>query len=141
MRCRKGVTGMKIICTYCSGNKRKDGGLLPAVERYISDRIVALGEDADRQNLEFMILSGEYGLIDRQYPLPYYDHLLQPEEVNKMSRKVASTLCMAGVKEVVYHTAAPELYAPVRPYLSVMQASCERASVTLRVVIFKGNPA
>ena len=131
---------MKIICTYCSGTKSEGGGLLPAVERYLSKRILDLGLEADRNNLEMMILSGEYGLIDRQYPLPYYDHLLQPDEVVKMSHKVASTLCMAGVKVVVYHTAAPELYAPVRPYLAVMESACERASVALRVVILKGDP-
>ena len=132
---------MKIICTYCSAAKCKDGGLLPAVERYLSDRIVRLGEEADQDNLEFMILSGEFGLIDRDYPLPYYDHLLQPDEVVKLSHKVASTLCMAGVKEVVYHTAAPELYSAIRPYLTVMQAACERASVAMRVKILAGDPA
>lgn len=131
---------MKIICTYCSGLKSEDGGLLPAVERYLSDRIVGLGLEADENYIEFMILSGEYGLIDRQYPLPYYDHLLQPDEVVKLSHKVASTLCMAGVKEVVYHTAAPELYSAVRPYLAVMESACEKASVAMRVAILAGNP-
>jgi hypothetical protein len=131
---------MKIICTYCSGAKREDGGLMPAVSRYLSQRIVDLGESADNQGLEFMILSGEYGLIDREYPLPFYDHLLQPWEVDKLSNRVASTLCMAGVKEVEYHTAAPELVSAVRPYLSVMEAACERASVALRVVVLPGDP-
>ena len=131
---------MKIICTYCSGAKRKDGGLIPAVRRYQSKRILNLGEKADSDGLEFMILSGEYGLIDRGYPLPLYDHLLQSWEVDKLSNRVATTLCMAGVKEVEYHTAAPELYSPVRPYLSVMEAATSRASVALRIVILAGNP-
>lgn len=131
---------MKIICTYCSGEKRKDKGLLPAITRYHSDRIVDLCAEADRQGLEFMILSGEYGLIDREYPLPYYDHLLPAQEVGKLSNRVATTLCMAGIKEVEYHTAAPELVAEVRPYLAVMVAACEQASVVLRVVVMAGNP-
>jgi len=87
-----------------------------------------------------MILSGEYGLIDRDYPLPYYDHLLQPNEVDKLSNQVASTLCMAGVKELEYYTAAPELFSAVRPYLAVIEASCDRASVALRVEILEGDP-
>ncbi|MCP4292583.1 MAG: hypothetical protein GY780_12205 [bacterium] len=131
---------MKIICTYCSGAKTTDGGLIPAVRRYRSERIVQLGHSADNKDLQFMILSGEYGLIDREYPLPYYDHLLQPGEVDKLSSRVATTLCMAGVKEVEYHTAAPEIVAPVRTYLSVMEAACGRASVALRVVILEGDP-
>ncbi len=131
---------MKIICTYCSGLKREDGGLIPAVRRYQSDRIEELGLLADDRGLEFMILSGEYGLIDREYPLPYYDHLLQSWEVDKLSNRVATTLCMAGVKEIEYHTAAPELVAPVRPYLSVMEAATSRASVALRIKILDGDP-
>lgn len=131
---------MKIICTYCSGAKREDGGFLPAIQRYCSERIVGTGKAADEAGLEFMILSGEYGLIDREYPLPYYDHLLQPGEVDKLSSLVASTLCMTGINEVVYHTAAPELVAAIRPYLAVMEAACDRASVALRVVILAGDP-
>lgn len=131
---------MKIICTYCSGAKSEDGGLLPAVQRYLSDRIVNLGMSADESGFDFMILSGEYGLIDRDYPLPLYDHLLQPSEVDKLSSKVATTLCMAGVKEVVYHTAAPEIFSAVRPYLAVIESACDRASVALRLVILDGDP-
>ncbi len=131
---------MKIICTYCSGAKREDGGLLPAVRRYRSERIVGLGNEADDKGIKFMILSGEYGLIDREFPLPFYDHLLQPGEVDRLSGQVATTLCVAGVEEVVYHTAAPELVASVRAYLAVMEAACERASVALRVVVLEGDP-
>jgi len=131
---------MRVICTYCSKAKREDGGFLPAVLRYKSDRIVELANLADAKDLEFMILSGEYGLIDREYPLPFYDHLLQPWEVDKLSNKVATTLCMAGVKEIEYHTAAPELVAPIRPYLSVMETACSRALVAFRVVILDGDP-
>ncbi len=131
---------MRVICTYCSKAKRKDGGYLPAVLRYQSDRILQLVDLADAKDLEFMILSGEYGLIDRDYPLPFYDHLLQPWEVDKLSNRVAATLCMAGVKEIEYHTVAPELVASIRPYLSVMEAACSRASVALRVVILDGDP-
>ncbi len=131
---------MKIICTYCSGAKREDAGLLPAVLRYRSHRISRLSDTADRQGIEFMILSGEFGLIDRNYPLPYYDHLLRPQEVDKLSNQVAATLCMAGVKEVEYHSAATELVPAIRPYFSVMETACERAAVTLRMVIIPGDP-
>lgn len=117
-----------------------DGGDLPAVQRYISDRISRVRDLAQEKNQEFMILSGEFGLIDQEYPLPFYDHLLDPSEVDKLGSRVATTLCMAGVREVEYHTAAPELVAQIRPYLSVMEAACDRASVVLRVVILQGNP-
>ena len=131
---------MKIICTYCSKTKREDGGFLPAIRRYQSGRILELGILADAKGVEFMILSGEYGLIDREYPLPFYDHLLQSWEVDKLSNRVATTLCMAGVREIEYHTADPDMVAPIRPYLTVMETACSRASVDLEVVILAGNP-
>jgi len=132
---------MKIVCTYCSGEKRKDGGMLPAVRRYRSERISGLAQASSQQGLSFMILSGEFGLVGPEHPLPWYDHLLQPDEVDTLAGRVAAALRLAGVREVEFHTAAPEKVPQVRPYQTVMTAACARADVGLRVVIIEGNPA
>lgn len=128
---------MKIVCTYCSAKKKKDGGHLPAVQRYQSDRIARLAQEAEQRGLEFMILSGQFGLIAADEPLPWYDHLLQPEEVDTLAGKVAATLRLLQAREVEYHTVAPESTPPVRPYQAVMLAACARAGACLRVVILK----
>ncbi len=132
---------MKVLCTYCSATKSNDDALVPAITRYRSDRIAELDRKSGERGLNFMILSGKFGLIGRDHPLPDYDHLLQCDEVDELSSRVAAVLCNAGVKRMEYYTAAPELVAQVRPYLAVIEAACERASVALRVVILPGDPA
>jgi hypothetical protein len=134
------VKPLKIVCTYCSAAKRTDAGLLPAVRRYQSERIVGLAEKADSQGMGFLILSGKYGFVGPEHPLPYYDHLLLSEEVEGLCSQMAVTLCRMKVTSLEYHTAAPELVAEVRPYLAAVVAACARASVALRMVILAGNP-
>ena len=131
---------MKIVCTYCSSEKRKDGGMLPAVRRYRSERITGLAQATSLQGHPFMILSGEFGLVGPEDPLPWYDHLLQPDEVDTLAGRVAAALRLAGASEVEFHTAAPERVPQIRPYQAVMTAACARADIGLRVVILEGNP-
>ncbi len=132
---------MKIICTYCSGEKCTDGGLIPAVRRYRSHRITDLARVAHEKGHRFMILSGEFGLIGPEEPLPWYDHLLQSDEVDILAGRVAAVLRLTGASEVEFHTAAPEKVPPIRPYQAVMSAACARADVGLRTVILEGDPA
>ena len=131
---------MNIICTYCSKDKAPDKGLMSAVDRYLSERITGLAAAAIERNCAFRILSGKFGLVAPDVAIPCYDHLLKPGEVDVLSSKVAADLRDLGATHVEYHTAAPENVIAVRPYLSVMEAACNRASVPLAVVILPGDP-
>jgi hypothetical protein len=52
--------------------------------------------------LNFLILSGKYGILEPRNPIPYYDHLLQSSEVSEHSKKVADDLEALGVKDLIY---------------------------------------
>ncbi len=131
---------MKMVCTYCSGPKRDDGGLLPAVDRYLSARIRDLAERAVEQGDEFRILSGRYGLIDLQQPLPWYDHLLQANEVPGLAETTADLLAHLRPDTVEYHTADPEHALAVAPYHAVIETACRLARIPLRVLLLAGDP-
>ena len=73
-----------LYVTYCSKDKRHDKGNIPAIDRYISDRIIRVRDTAASANCCFMILSGSYGFLYPQQEIPYYDHLLVDQEVNDM---------------------------------------------------------
>ncbi|MGH7600908.1 MAG: hypothetical protein ACREOI_31505, partial [bacterium] len=75
---------MTAFCTYCSALKSQAPGNIPAMQRYQSLRIRKVCQAAMELGLEFYILSGEFGLIPSQQPIPFYDHLLRPEEVPVM---------------------------------------------------------
>lgn len=129
---------MKLIITYCSGPKRRDPGGLPAIERYDSQRIHDL---ADRGEGFFMILSGEFALLEAEELIPWYDHLLKKSEVTEMSVTVADQIIEYEPEQVEYHTADPEAFPEVRPYLQVMEKACGYADIPLEVVLLEGNPA
>ena len=82
----------KAYCTYCSRDKRKDPRLLQAIERYDNDRIRAAHKQALNDGVEFLILSGEYGVVSPSNHIPYYDHLLKREEVGALIERVTVQL-------------------------------------------------
>lgn len=128
---------MNLVVTYCSGPKRRDSGGLPAVERYLSERITGLFATAGEA---FRILSGEFALLTADERIPWYDHLLQPDEVRELAVTVADQLLEWEAETVQYHTADPEAFPQVKPYHEVMARACRFADVTLEIVLLEGDP-
>lgn len=126
---------MKMFCTYCSEDKDKSTVELPAIERYRSKRINSVYSAALAVGLKFFILSGEFGLIAPCTPIPYYNHLLEPSEVDEHSGKVASQLQELGIKEIVYFTKPVVDDARLVSYLDSLKSACNRGSVPLFVVV------
>lgn len=121
------------VCTYCAGPKREDQGLLPAVERYRSRRIRMLALRAAWDRRPFLILSGEYGLLGPDEPIPWYDHLLLAAEVEAMVPPVVRQLQGLRLEALEYHT-APLMSDPrVKPYFDLISAACARAGVALDI--------
>lgn len=128
---------MKLVITYCSGPKRKDAGGLPAIERYDSQRIRDLAELEDGF---FLILSGEFALLEAEEYIPWYDHLLTSAEVQEMAVTVADQMLEYEPEEVEYHTADSTAYPEVAPYQQVMEKACRFAGIPLEIVTLEGNP-
>jgi hypothetical protein len=131
---------MKILCSYCSGPKCSDSGLLPAIDRYRSDRLRDLWCRGRAQNTPLYILSGRFGLLAATEPIPWYDYLLPADEAEVLSHGIAQRLSELGVTDVEYHTADIALTPPVRPYLAAIAAACTAAGACLSVINLKGDP-
>lgn len=121
------------LCTYCAGPKREDHGLLPAVERYRSRRIRTLAMQAAWDRRPFLILSGEYGLLGPDEPIPWYDHLLLAVEVEAMVPRVMRQLQGLRLEALDYHTAPLMSDQRVKPYFELISAACARARVALEI--------
>ena len=122
----------KAYCTYCSREKRKDPCLLQAIERYDNDRIRATHKQALNDGVEFLILSGEYGVVNPSTQIPYYDHLLKREEVGALIERVTVQLQERQISELVYFTKPWENDPEIRPYLDTITASCCRLNITFK---------
>lgn len=123
-------------CTYCSRGKSKQEGTLPAIERYQSQRIRWVYQKALADNCSFSILSGKYGLIPPDFPLPWYDHLLVAEEVNRMVTLVIDQLSKIRPGEIRFFSNPTEYDSNLFAYLTVMEQSCQHYGIRLVIPQF-----
>jgi hypothetical protein len=125
---------MNALCTYCSASKSQAPGNIPAIQRYQSLRIRKVCQAATELGLGFYILSGELGLIPSQQPIPFYDHLLRPEEVPAIVERVAKQLHEYSVTSLVYFTRPLMSSREVLPYYVAIKTACQRAALPFFVV-------
>ena len=118
------------LITTCSAEKADDPGLLPAVERYTHPRILAAARAAERRGLDFYILSGEFGLLGPQEPIPWYDHALQADEVGALSGPVASRLRAAGMERIEAWL-EPRDAPGWAPYYDLLEQAARAAAIEL----------
>jgi hypothetical protein len=134
-------TGRTLVVTYCSRDKDPAAGLLPAVDRYLSPRIHAAAEAASRLGFDFMILSGLYGLLAHDHPIPHYDHLLTAEGIPAHVDLVVDQLGTPGPDRVVFISRSLEEDPGCGPYREVMARVCSRVGSNFEWVdIGPGDP-
>lgn len=119
-------------CTYCSSDKRTDPGRIPAIDRYLDVRIQDLATQAEEAGAAFLILSGEYGLLRPEDPIPWYDHLLRTEEVDALVERVAAQMKDLSVTSIVWHTVDSAHDPQVLPYQETIARASHRVGVSLK---------
>jgi len=124
---------MKILCTYCSASKDPDKGLIPAFRRYISPRIIFVQDLAEKEDAHFCILSGEFGLVDWDQPLPWYDHILLREEIDRLAEIVTNQIQNKKISEIDYYTRSPKIDMNVTPYLNVIEKASQMTATELSI--------
>jgi hypothetical protein len=125
---------MTAFCTYCSAEKDGSQGELPAIQRYRSHRINSVYSAALSLGLEFLILSGEYGMLEPSDPIPYYSHLLIAPEVPAHAKKVANQLEGLEVKDLIFFARPLEEDKNLKPYLDCIRLASQEAGVELKIV-------
>lgn len=129
---------MTWLCTYCSRDKSHAGGLLPAIERYRSARIASVRAAAAALGVRFCILSGEYGLISPDTPIPDYDHLLVRDEIPDLARTVARQLGELGITRLVFVTRPLRVDPGAAPYGEVLAMAAATCSVPVCTIELPG---
>ena len=125
---------MQAFCTYCSRDKSDEPGNIPAIRRYRDTRIEKVYNAASQLGLEFYILSGEFGLLSPQEPIPWYDHLLKPEEVSSLADRISKQIREYEINRVIYFTNSFARDSNVIPYHDAIVAACSRTSRPILVI-------
>lgn len=125
----------KIYVTYCSAEKNPIEKEIKAIDRYRSERIDHVRALAKQDKADFMILSGKFGLLQINDPIPYYDHLLKPFETTRLSKIVARQLKNFKGRTVVMHSHWMDRDIHVAPYIETLTDACELAKTPFDLVI------
>jgi len=125
--------GTTLVVTYCSRDKNPADGLLPAIDRYVSPRIRSAASAAARQGLEFRILSGLYGLLTPDHPIPDYDHLLTEDRIPEHAELVGGQLGNPGPGRVVFISRSLAEDPGCGPYRDAMAMACTLVGSEFRV--------
>ncbi len=128
---------MTVYCTYCSAGKDISPNLLAAIERYKSNRIISVYQDAKSKDLEFYILSGKYGILNCNEKIEYYDHLLVNSEIEKHSKIVADQLVKHQITNLVFYSNLISIDKNIKPYLDCISLASKIAGIALDIVFEK----
>ena len=121
---------MEYICTTCCKDKKEDEGLLPATQRYLSERIEFVCSESRKLNKPFIILSGKYGFIDSDFEIPWYDQKLEPEDVEDFVPHLVEQLCRKEVSEITFY-GRPPTTPGWKPYYDALEQSCNQLTIPI----------
>jgi hypothetical protein len=125
---------MKYNLTTCCAQKRKDESLLPAKIRYQSPRVQMVVAESQRTKTPLLIFSGEFGILDADDPIPWYDKALTGEDVEAMVPRVIAQLQERAVTEVTLF-ARPKDTPGWMPYYTVLEQACRELEIPITVEI------
>jgi hypothetical protein len=125
---------MHAFCTYCSAGKSREAGEIAAIRRYQSKRIEAVYVAAQQLGVEFYILSGEFGLIAPDRPIPWYDHLLLENEVPALVERIVEQLAQYSITRLVYFSQSLDRDPAIIPYHEALAMACARLGVSFMMI-------
>lgn len=99
--------------------------------RYIATRVKRVMKIAKKANLPFFILSGKYGLIKYDQPIPYYDHLLQNKEINKIVRIVSKQIIDNNIDCIDFY-AKPKSHDWIA-YYEVLEKAANLSKINMNI--------
>ncbi|MCK5685940.1 hypothetical protein KAJ27_17545 [bacterium] len=128
-----------IFCTYCCRTKDPVDGLIPTLERYKSKRIRSVHKAAQHLGFATYILSGKYGLLISEHPIPYYDYLLSSENVDTLTQTVEQQLLENSISSVIFYAESSNIDPDNQPYINVITKACKNKKIDFSLVILPNS--
>jgi hypothetical protein len=123
---------MKIVLTICSLEKDNSMEDLPAKIRYTNPRIKEVNEIAINENLPFYILSGKFGLLKSTSLIPWYDKLLEHEDVKSMVPLLVEQLVKEKISKIHFYGKSKSA-SGWGAYYDLLELACEKLMIKLTV--------
>ena len=123
-----------LLIMACSQRKRPDPGLLPAIERYdggsyrVLRKIKREGRWPD--NLDVLILSAKYGLIEASTPIADYEQRMTRDRANQLRFQVTQTLQTYASPHKTYEEVYVDLGQDYRFAFENLEKMFDHSSIT-----------
>jgi hypothetical protein len=133
----------RLLILSCSKAKRKDAGLLPAIERYDGPPFKVLRlylRQPGAAPPETYVLSAKFGLISGNHPIPDYDRLMTPERAEELRPQVIDALHRIRVPAVPSDSPAPSLFHNLGKVYLLATGDIETIALDNWVVIHASGP-
>jgi hypothetical protein len=121
---------VEYFCTICCKDKRTDPDPLPAIDRYLSERIAFVSGESFRLGKPMLILSGKYGLLRPEDPIPWYDQKLVMEGVPEIVPIITAQLREKEVTWVHFYC-HPKTDLNWYPYHVALEQACFEQNVEI----------
>jgi len=121
---------VEYLCTICCKDKRGDPGLLPAIERYRSERIAFVHQESQRLGKPMLILSGKYGLLRPEDPIPWYDQKLEMDAIPELVPVIGKQLKEQGVTRLKFYC-HPKTDKNWYPYHIALEQACQKREIKI----------
>ena len=115
-----------LYVTYCSKKKDTKEGSIPAIERYDSDRIRWVFNLSDKDKVDFAILSGVLGLVTPNEKIPYYDHKMNEDDVERIAKLIKLFLNEEKYEKIVYFTENPHSEPVLKNYYKSLKRAIDK---------------
>lgn len=128
-----------LLIIACSQRKRPDPGLLPAIERYDGVNFRVL-QKAKREgylpgNLDILILSAKYGLLEAKTPIENYDLKMTKQRAKELQTRVSK-----GLDNYLSKTKYDEIFVNLgKTYLTAIAASDKISQLNQKIIYATGG--
>ncbi len=129
---------VEYMVTTCSKEKDPADGVLPAIQRYQHPRIDWVYQESQRLDLPMLILSGKYGLIRPDDPIPWYDQALTLDNVSTLLPILTEQLHQT-LPDLIHFIALPPETPGWAPYHLVLEQACAPLKVKIRLIPWLGE--
>lgn len=126
------------LVTTCSKEKNLAEGVLPAIQRYQHPRITWVYQESQRLGLPMLILSGKYGLIRSDEPIPWYDQALTMDDVPALLPVLTKQLRQVSPTVLHFYALSPETQGWA-PYHRALEQACAPFGVKIQFILWTGD--
>ena len=133
------TTPRYLLLLACSQRKRTDSTPLPAIERYTGVNFQVLHK-AQREgylpeNLDILILSAKYGLLEAKSPIDYYDLKMTSSRAKELQANTSQQLDL-----ILSQTTYKEIFINFgKTYLTAFNSSAMLPQLEQRVIYAAGG--